>query len=182
MRGLPYDATFKQICQFFANNTSNHVEVVDGENGILFVKSREDRSTGDAFVLFATEEDGQKALNKNKQRIGSRYIELFRSTTSEVQQVMNRTQEQKEAQQPLIAVPPPMPFPSAFLPHPTQVVKTEKTCLRLRGLPFEADVEDILGFLGAYSGHIVRQGIHMVYNAQGVCYNWEIKIRKYCIL
>ncbi|GAU89108.1 hypothetical protein RvY_01699 [Ramazzottius varieornatus] len=163
MRGLPYEATASQICQFFADGG---VEVVDGEDGVLFVKSRNDRSTGDAFVLFRTEEDGQKALDKNKQRIGSRYIELFRSTTSEVQQVMNKTQEQKEAQQPLIPIPPPLPFPALFIP-PQQPPKVEKTCLRLRGLPFEADVEDILGFLGPHSAHIVMQGIHMVYNAQG---------------
>lgn len=45
------------------------------------------RSTGDAFVLFANESDAPKALSKHRECIGSRYIELFRSTTAEVQQV-----------------------------------------------------------------------------------------------
>ena len=31
--------------------------------------------------------EGEKALSKHKELIGSRYIELFRSTTAEVQQV-----------------------------------------------------------------------------------------------
>jgi len=53
----------------------------------LFVKKPDGRATGDAFVLFAQEEDAVKALSKHRDCIGSRYIELFRSTTAEVQQV-----------------------------------------------------------------------------------------------
>jgi len=41
-----------------------------------------------------------------------------------------------------------------------------KDCIRLRGLPYEAQVEQILEFLGEYSKKIVFQGVHMVYNAQ----------------
>lgn len=61
--------------------------VLDGEDGVLFVKKPDGRATGDAFVLFAKEEDAVKALSKHRDSIGSRYIELFRSTIAEVQQV-----------------------------------------------------------------------------------------------
>jgi epithelial splicing regulatory protein 1/2 len=61
--------------------------VLDGDSGVLFVKKHDGRATGDAFVMFATEEEGSKALAKHRDIIGSRYIELFRSTTAEVQQV-----------------------------------------------------------------------------------------------
>ena len=64
---------------------------MDGEDGVLFVKKPDGRATGDAFVLFANEEDGLKALKKHRELIGTRYIELFRSTTAEVQQVPTRT-------------------------------------------------------------------------------------------
>lgn len=60
---------------------------MDAEDGVLFVKKPDKRATGDAFVLFAHEEDAAKALSKHRELIGSRYIELFRSTTAEVQQV-----------------------------------------------------------------------------------------------
>lgn len=60
---------------------------MDGEDGVLFVKKPDGRATGDAFVLFAMEEDSPKALAKHRELIGTRYIELFRSTTAEVQQV-----------------------------------------------------------------------------------------------
>ena len=43
--------------------------------------------------MFAEETEGEKALSKHKDIIGSRYIELFRSTTAEVQQVLNRSTE-----------------------------------------------------------------------------------------
>lgn len=61
--------------------------VLDGQDGILFVKKPDGRATGDAFVLFAVEADAKKALARHRESIGNRYIELFRSTTAEVQQV-----------------------------------------------------------------------------------------------
>ena len=61
--------------------------MLDGDGGVLFVKKHDGRATGDAFVMFATEEEGSRALAKHRDIIGSRYIELFRSTTAEVQQV-----------------------------------------------------------------------------------------------
>lgn len=45
---------------------------------------------------------------------------------------------------------------------------SRKDCIKLRGLPYEAQVEQILEFLGEHSKNIVFQGVHMVYNAQ-VC-------------
>lgn len=69
--------------------------VLDGEDGVLFVKKPDGRATGDAFVLFAKEEDAVKALSKHRDCIGSRYIELFRSTIAEVQQVNRNHADRK---------------------------------------------------------------------------------------
>jgi epithelial splicing regulatory protein 1/2 len=51
---------------------------------------------------------------------------------------------------------------------PQQIITsgTKRDCIRMRGLPFEASVTDILTFLAEHSRHIVYQGVHMVYNAQ----------------
>ena len=62
-------------------------EVMHGEEGVLFVKKNDGRPTGDAFVLFESEEIASRALLKHRECIGTRYIELFRSSTAEVQQV-----------------------------------------------------------------------------------------------
>lgn len=61
------------------------------EEGVLFVRKSDGRATGDAFVLFETEDMALKALQKHREVIGARYIELFRSTTAEVQQVCPQT-------------------------------------------------------------------------------------------
>ncbi|XP_060536647.1 RNA-binding protein fusilli [Cylas formicarius] len=167
MRGLPYDCSAKQVLDFFASG-DNPCTVMDGADGVLFVRKPDGRATGDAFVLFASESDAPKALAKHRESIGSRYIELFRSTTAEVQQVLNRS---------MMDPPPPPPGPQAaiiapisqlpLLPQHVITSGTRKDCIRLRGLPYEALVENILDFLGEYAKNIVFQGVHMVYNAQG---------------
>lgn len=53
----------------------------------MFVHYPDGRSTGDAFVLFGDEDEANKALKKHREIMGTRYIELFKSTTAEVQQV-----------------------------------------------------------------------------------------------
>lgn len=72
--------------EFFSNG-DNPCNVLDGADGVLFVKKPDGRATGDAFVLFSSESDSPHALSRHRESIGQRYIELFRSTTAEVQQV-----------------------------------------------------------------------------------------------
>lgn len=83
MRGLPFTATPQEVLSFLGPESP----VTDGSEGLLFVKYPDGRPTGDAFVLFSCEEYAQNALKKHKQILGKRYIELFRSTAAEVQQV-----------------------------------------------------------------------------------------------
>lgn len=99
--------------------------VLDGVEGVLFVKKPDGRATGDAFVLFASESDAPKALSRHRESIGQRYIELFRSTTAEVQQVLNRSMDprtyESNHQQPLIAQLPSMPL--SLLPQVKNIHK-----------------------------------------------------------
>ncbi|XP_017773605.1 PREDICTED: RNA-binding protein fusilli isoform X2 [Nicrophorus vespilloides] len=164
MRGLPYDCVAKQVLDFFASGDSS-CTVLDGTDGVLFVKKPDGRATGDAFVLFANETDAPKALSKHRECIGSRYIELFRSTTAEVQQVLNRSMDPKTYEQPAPLITPMPQVP--LLPQHVITSGTRKDCVRLRGLPYEAQVEHILDFLGDHAKNIIFQGVHMVYNAQG---------------
>uniref|UniRef100_A0A8C7A128 Epithelial splicing regulatory protein 1 n=1 Tax=Neovison vison TaxID=452646 RepID=A0A8C7A128_NEOVI len=156
MRGLPFTATADEVVAFFGQ----HCPITGGKEGILFVTYPDGRPTGDAFVLFACEEYAQNALRKHKDLLGKRYIELFRSTAAEVQQVLNRF-----SSAPLIPLPTPpiIPvLPQQFVP-PTNV----RDCIRLRGLPYAATIEDILDFLGEFSTDIRTHGVHMVLNHQG---------------
>ncbi|XP_034730602.1 epithelial splicing regulatory protein 1 isoform X4 [Etheostoma cragini] len=164
MRGLPFIATHEQVLNFFSpdEGLKDMCPVSGGKDGILFVRYPDGRPTGDAFVLFACEEHAQCALRKHKEILGRRYIELFKSTAAEVQQVLNRY-----SSAPLIPVAP-APLVSmlptvSLLPSPGGV----RDCLRLRGLPYTASIEDILTFLGEFTHDIRPHGVHMVLNQQG---------------
>lgn len=74
-------------------------------------------------------------------------------------QVLNRY-----SSTPLIPLPTPpiLPvLPQQFVP-PTNI----RDCIRLRGLPYAATIEDILEFLGEFSTDIRTHGVHMVLNHQ----------------
>uniref|UniRef100_A0A4W3HD68 Heteroous nuclear ribonucleoprotein H1 n=1 Tax=Callorhinchus milii TaxID=7868 RepID=A0A4W3HD68_CALMI len=77
LRGLPFGCSKEEILQFFSG-----LEIVP--NGITLPVDFQGRSTGEAFVQFATQEIAEKALKKHKERIGHRYIEIFKSSRAEV--------------------------------------------------------------------------------------------------
>ncbi|XP_029310284.1 LOW QUALITY PROTEIN: epithelial splicing regulatory protein 2 [Cottoperca gobio] len=160
MRGLPFTATPQEVLSFLGPESP----VTDGAEGLLFVKYPDGRPTGDAFVLFSCEEYAQNALKKHKQILGKRYIELFRSTAAEVQQVLNRYMSA-----PLISTLPPSPIvPVPVLAQPyLPAASSTRDCVRLRGLPYTAGIEDILEFMGENTVDIKPHGVHMVLNQQG---------------
>ena len=67
---------------------------------------------------------------------------------------------------PLMPCLPPTIPPMTVIPQQLITAGTRKDCIRLRGLPYEAQVEHILEFLGDHAKNIVYQGVHMVFNAQ----------------
>uniref|UniRef100_A0AAQ4NNP0 RRM domain-containing protein n=1 Tax=Gasterosteus aculeatus aculeatus TaxID=481459 RepID=A0AAQ4NNP0_GASAC len=161
MRGLPFTATPQDVLSFLGPESP----VTDDAEGLLFVKYPDGRPTGDAFVLFSCEEYAQNALKRHKQILGKRYIELFRSTAAEVQQVLNRYMSA-----PLISTLPPspiMPVPVLASPPYLPAASSSRDCVRLRGLPYTAGIEDILEFMGEHTVDIKPHGVHMVLNQQG---------------
>jgi len=79
LRGLPYEATKKDIADFFAG-----IEIAP--YGITITMDENGRPSGEAYVEFAAGEV-EKALLKNKEKIGHRYIEIFRSSKHDVKYV-----------------------------------------------------------------------------------------------
>ncbi|XP_064129947.1 epithelial splicing regulatory protein 2 isoform X1 [Loxodonta africana] len=153
LRGLPFSAGPADVLAFLGPECP----VTGGADGLLFVRHPDGRPTGDAFALFACEELAQAALRRHKGMLGKRYIELFRSTAAEVQQVLNRYASSSLL--PTLTAPLlPIPFPL--------VAGTGRDCVRLRGLPYTATIEDILSFLGEAAADIRPHGVHMVLNQQ----------------
>ncbi|KAK3090545.1 hypothetical protein FSP39_012589 [Pinctada imbricata] len=81
LRGLPFGCSKEEIAQFFTG-----LEIVP--NGIMLPEDRQGRSTGEAYVQFATQEIAENALLKHKERIGHRYIEIFKSSMQEASGAM----------------------------------------------------------------------------------------------
>jgi len=134
IRGLPWSASQDEVAAFLED-----CNVVDGKNGIHFTYVRDGRPSGEAYVEMASEDDLEKALSKNKQHMGKRYIEVFRSKKSEMDWVVRRS-------------------------GPNQP-DNEDAVIRLRGLPYGCSKEEIAHF---FSGlEIVPNGITLLHDHQG---------------
>ena len=77
LSGLPFGCSKEEMVQFFAG-----LEIVP--NGITLQVDMQRRSTGEAFVWFASQEIAEMALKKHKERIGRRYMGIFKSSRAEV--------------------------------------------------------------------------------------------------
>lgn len=77
LRGIPYTATVPQVLNFF-----DGLEVVG--RGVHLVYSTDTRMVGEAFVELSSEAMVKKALERNRKKIGSRYIEIFRSSPADM--------------------------------------------------------------------------------------------------
>merc|ERR1711931_321961 len=81
LRGLPYEATKKDIAAFFAG-----IEITP--YGITLTMDQDGRPSGDAYVEFTSTEEAEKAMKKHKEKIGHRYIEVFKSSKHDVKYVV----------------------------------------------------------------------------------------------
>jgi hypothetical protein len=78
LRGLPFSASEADIADFFKG-------LEKGPDGVVVCVNFQGRSTGQAYVQFATAELANKALDRNRQHIGSRYIEVFKGHPADMQ-------------------------------------------------------------------------------------------------
>ncbi|ELT99751.1 hypothetical protein CAPTEDRAFT_226859 [Capitella teleta] len=81
LRGLPFGCSKEEVAHFFSG-----LEIVP--NGITLMQDGQGRSTGDAFVQFASQDIAERAQQKHKEKIGHRYIEIFKSSLQELRNSM----------------------------------------------------------------------------------------------
>ena len=78
MRGLPFTATVEDIFQFFGSPpTLQH-------SNIHLMRKADGRSSGDAYAVFDSEEAAVDALQYDKQKLGTRWVDLFQSNKGEL--------------------------------------------------------------------------------------------------
>lgn len=83
LRGLPFKATKQEITDFF-----DGLEIE--KNGILICQDYQGRPSGEAFVRFTNPEDGERALGKHKENLGTRYVEVYKSSMDEAARAYHR--------------------------------------------------------------------------------------------
>lgn len=133
MRGLPFEATKRQIQNFFGD-----IPVKDSN---IFIVTRPDgKASGEAFVLFDSEADAERALTKDKEKLGERWIDLFATNKGALYQRVGAGVK--------MAAKPDAEF---------------RGVLRLRGIPFSGGVEDIRTFFRGYK--IQEHGVFVVNGA-----------------
>ncbi|EFN58697.1 hypothetical protein CHLNCDRAFT_20050, partial [Chlorella variabilis] len=79
LRGLPFTSTAQDVLQFFEG-----VETVGGEAGVVFTCTPDGRPTGEAYVALPDAEALAGAVARHKDKIGTRYIEIFESSKGDM--------------------------------------------------------------------------------------------------
>ena len=125
LRGLPWNTTTQEISNFLKGcNLAN-------KDGIHFVRRQKDgRQTGVCFVELASPSDVETAKSLDREVIGTRYIEVFGADRAE----LTRSH-----------TPPPrnQGGPGSFGLRNS----TTGFMIYMRGLPFEANEDDVVDFL-----------------------------------
>uniref|UniRef100_A0A0N5C7T5 RRM domain-containing protein n=1 Tax=Strongyloides papillosus TaxID=174720 RepID=A0A0N5C7T5_STREA len=120
LRGYPYSATETDFIKFF-----EPLKVVN----IIFPITSGKRPQGECYVVFENKDDAEKGLLKNRDTIGHRYIEIFRTDECELKSVENNNKAYEEQ-----------------LNRGRYTLNEMKNCVKLRGLPFSVTEKDVKDF------------------------------------
>ncbi|XP_013999025.1 G-rich sequence factor 1 isoform X3 [Salmo salar] len=111
--------------------------VRDGVKGIHLTVNRDGKPNGQAFIELEHEDDVGKALEKHRQYLGPRYIEVFEVTNSDAETILKK---------------------SVQLPARDGVV-------RIRGLPYSCTETDVMLFFSGLD--VAEDGVTLVTDYRG---------------
>ena len=166
IRGLSFTTTEQDVYNFFGNLHISALHIIVDAMG---------RPSGDAYIELETSDDEAAAIARHRQTMGRRYIEVFACSPADLDQRLKAGPGAPPPPPPHMAgggyrggppmrggPPPPrgmggyggppgaVPFaPSGFGGPPPQVGGEDvsmSTCLKARGIPWEATEEDVLKF------------------------------------
>lgn len=140
LRGLPYSSTEADIHSFFSG-----LDIV--ETGVTIVKDFRGRNSGEAYVQFSSQEAADEALQRDRELIGNRYIEVFSSRSSEIRSSWRKndagpvpsTKSRRGREE---APAPPQNHRSASVFSSAVPLHY----VHMRGLPFQVNARDIVQF------------------------------------
>ena len=82
MKGLPWEATARDITKFYRGLNIS-------EEDIHLAPSQEGKASGFAFACFHEDDEARKAMYRNGNYVGKRYIELVLSSQSEMEKTLS---------------------------------------------------------------------------------------------
>eukprot|EP00066_Takifugu_rubripes_P024971 XP_011614237.1 PREDICTED: G-rich sequence factor 1 isoform X2 [Takifugu rubripes] len=132
VKGLLWSCTPQDLLKFFSD-----CRIRDGVKGIHFTLNKMGRPTGIAFIEMEDEEDVNKALEKHRQYLGPRYVEVYEVTESDAEAIMEKATGSQ----------------------------ADDGVVRLRGLPFSSTKADIAQFFSDLD--IVENGITIITDHAG---------------
>lgn len=149
IRGLPFDCTEADVTEFF-----HGLDIVD----ILFVHNS-GKFTGEAFCVLGYPLQVDFALQRNRQNLGRRYVEVFRSKRQEYYKAIAKEVSDTRGGSPHRRVQRAKSYDEGK-------DSAEHTgVLRLRGLPFSAGKDDIMDFFKDFV--LSEEAIHITMNSEG---------------
>ncbi|KAJ6948351.1 heterogeneous nuclear ribonucleoprotein F-like [Populus alba x Populus x berolinensis] len=148
LRGLPFDCAETDVAEFFRG-----LDIVD----VLFVH-KGGKFTGEAFCVLGYPLQVDFALQKNRQNMGRRYVEVFRSKRQDYYKaIANEVSESRGS--------PRRNISRAKSYDEGKDLAEHTGVLRLRGLPFSAGKDDIMEFFKDFV--ISEDSIHITMNSEG---------------
>ncbi|XP_002513501.2 heterogeneous nuclear ribonucleoprotein F isoform X2 [Ricinus communis] len=149
LRGLPFDCTETDVAEFF-----HGLDIVD----VLFVH-KGGKFTGEAFCVLGCPLQVDFALQKNRQNMGRRYVEVFRSKRQDYYKaIANEVSDARGGGSPRRA-------PRAKSYDEGKDSAEHTGVLRLRGLPFSAGKDDIMEFFKDFV--LSEDSVHITMNSEG---------------
>lgn len=156
MRGLPYHASVEEILDFFGRPATLTAEAVH------LLRRPDGRASGDAYVVFDTEEAAVEKLKLDKQRLGTRWVDIFQSTKGELYSLTSQGGLVSSSQLPHLAPSADVASPAT---HAPKALGEGYSVIKMRGLPWAVKQEDIISFLLPIA--LPEGGIHMMNGSNG---------------
>ncbi|KAF7829053.1 heterogeneous nuclear ribonucleoprotein H2 isoform X1 [Senna tora] len=151
LRGLPFNCTDIDVFKFFAG-----LDIVD----VLLV-NKSGRFSGEAFVVLAGAMQVEFALQRDRQNMGRRYVEVFRCKRQDYYNAVAAEVNYEGIYDTDYHGSPPSR--SKRFSDKDQMEYTE--ILKMRGLPFTVSKSDIVDFFGDFK--LVEDKIHIACRPDG---------------
>lgn len=122
---------------------------------VHLLRRSDGRASGDAYAVFDTEEAATAAMAHDKQKLGNRWVDLFRSSKGELYSITA-----------LGGIMLPSASTSSSAPHATtSALGEDHSVVKMRGLPWNVSPKDIAAFLAPIL--VPEGGVHLMNGNNG---------------